>query len=81
MATADEVLADALQLSPDERARLAHKLLLSLEEQEADPEAEAVWAQELERRVQEVVSGSVQARDARKFIEDVRARLRERHGR
>jgi putative addiction module component (TIGR02574 family) len=81
MATADELLSDALRLSSEERARLAHELLLSLEEQEADPDAEAAWARELERRVQEVASGAVETYDAREAIEEVRARLRERRGR
>lgn len=81
MATADELLSDALRLSPQERAKLAHELLLSLEEQESDPDAEAEWAQELERRVQEVASGAVQTYDAREAIEEIRAQLRDRHGR
>ena len=58
MATKDEILSDVLQLSPEERAEVAHKLLLSLEESE-DQEAEAEWSQEVERRAREVLDGTV----------------------
>jgi putative addiction module component (TIGR02574 family) len=81
MATADELLSDALQLSSKDRARLAHKLLLSLEEQTEEPGAEAAWADELERRAEDVVSGKARTYDARQTIEEVRAQLRERRGR
>lgn len=60
MATADELLKDVLKLPSKDRARLAHELLLSLEERgPQDPDAEAEWAKELERRVQDVVTGKV----------------------
>ena len=59
MATADELLSDALRLPPKERARLAHKLLLSLKMEGEDLDAEAEWAKELERRAQEVIGGKV----------------------
>ena len=59
MATADELLSDALQLPPEERARLAHELLLSLEESE-DVDAETAWAGELELRAQEIITGKVE---------------------
>jgi DNA transposition AAA+ family ATPase len=60
MATADELLTDALRLPSKERARLAHELLLSLElPSDEEPGAEAEWARVIERRVQEVVSGKV----------------------
>lgn len=43
-----EVLAaEALLLSPAERAQLAARLIASLD---ADPEVEGVWAEEVERR-------------------------------
>ncbi|MFL5345013.1 MAG: hypothetical protein ACJ8AT_09470 [Hyalangium sp.] len=34
MATKDELLSDVLKLPPEERAEFAHKLLLSLDEEE-----------------------------------------------
>ncbi|MBZ4422221.1 addiction module protein [Myxococcus sp. RHSTA-1-4] len=78
--SADDLLPDALQLPPEERARLAHKLLLSLEDGDARADADAEWAAELGRRAQEVVSGKVKTYDARQAIEEVRAQLRVRRG-
>jgi putative addiction module component (TIGR02574 family) len=53
MATVDDLLSDALRLPPEERARLGHELLLSLEAEADAPDAEAAWAGELERRAQD----------------------------
>jgi putative addiction module component (TIGR02574 family) len=80
MATTDDLLSDALQLPLKERARLAHELLLSLEES-AGPDADADWAEELKRRADEVISGKVQTRDAREVLDEVNALLREPPGR
>ncbi len=53
---ANTVLRDALALSPDERAHVAADLIASLEESRDDPEAvAAAWAEELERRTDELV--------------------------
>jgi len=79
MATTDDLLSDALQLPPRERARLAHELLLSLEEA-TEPGADADWAEELKRRADEVISGKVQTRDAREVLDELSARLREPRG-
>jgi putative addiction module component (TIGR02574 family) len=78
--SADDLLPDALQLPPEERARLAHRLLLSLEEGEAGTDIEAEWSTELERRARDVVSGEAKTYDARQAIEEVRAQLRVRRG-
>jgi len=55
-----EALAeDALKLSPRERARLAHELLVSLETTEEDPaEVERAWREEIERRMADVRAGN-----------------------
>ena len=52
----DELSQRARALSPEDRARLADELLASLDEQ-ADPDAEAVWEKEIGRRVEEIKSG------------------------
>ena len=57
MATKDDLLSDVLKLPPEERAEVAHKLLLSLEEEE--PGAESAWEGELERRAHEIIDGKV----------------------
>lgn len=55
---AEALLADALRLSPEVRAELAAELLASLDGP-ADPDAEAAWAAEIERRVDAIEAGSV----------------------
>ncbi|HEV3027372.1 MAG TPA: addiction module protein, partial [Planctomycetota bacterium] len=54
----DQVLA----LPPDERARLAHDIISSLDGP-SDPGAAEEWVCEIERRVREVKSGSVELVD------------------
>lgn len=56
--TVETIEAEALGLSPADRARLVEKLISSLE---IDPEVEDAWAAEVERRNAELESGSVSA--------------------
>ncbi len=58
----DELYAQILRLSHEERARLAEELLFSLEE--SDEQVAAAWAKELERRSVEVAEGKVVTLDA-----------------
>jgi putative addiction module component (TIGR02574 family) len=53
----DDLLAEALQLPREERARIAAELLSSLEE--LDEEVVAIWAGELLRRSADVREGRV----------------------
>ena len=53
-----DLLSNALALPAKERARIAHQLLLSLDEG-ADPDAAEAWVAELEQRAREVRSGTV----------------------
>jgi len=55
---AEAVLADALRLDLDARAQVATELLASLDGP-ADPNAEAAWAVEIERRVAAIEAGTV----------------------
>lgn len=79
MSTADELLTDALRLPVEERARLIHKLLVSLEDEEAHLDADGAWAQELERRARDVLSGAVETEDADVVLDRISARLRGGH--
>ena len=55
---AQELLREALRLSPDERADVAAELLASLDEIAEEPaEVEKAWAAEIERRARQVLSG------------------------
>jgi putative addiction module component (TIGR02574 family) len=49
--------AHALKLSPEERARLADRLIASLFQ---DNEIEDAWAVEVERRIKEIEAGRAQ---------------------
>ena len=53
------VLAEALRLDLHGRAELAAELLKSLDGP-ADPDAEAAWAAEIERRVEAIEAGTVE---------------------
>jgi putative addiction module component (TIGR02574 family) len=66
-----QVLRDALSLPPKARADIAGTLLQSLDVDD-EPDVEAAWAIEIERRLRDVESGRV------KLIpwEQVRRRLR-----
>jgi putative addiction module component (TIGR02574 family) len=68
-----DLLSDALALPARERAKIAHELLLSLDEG-ADPDAAEAWVAELEQRAAEVRSGSATPKD----WASVKARLADR---
>ena len=57
-----DLLSDALALPARERAKIAHELLLSLDEG-ADADAVEAWVAELEQRAAEVRSGAVTTED------------------
>jgi putative addiction module component (TIGR02574 family) len=54
----NDVLADALRLEPDARADVAAELLASLDGP-ADPDAEAAWDAEIERRIAAIEAGTL----------------------
>lgn len=56
------LIHEALQLSPEERADVAAELLASLDESE-DPDVEATWAEEIERRARRVLAGESSGTD------------------
>ena len=56
-ASVEELAAQAITLSPEDRARLADLLLASLPDQD-DPEVGMAWEQEIRQRVQAVEAGT-----------------------
>ena len=70
-----ELESHALKLSRKERARLAQRLIASLD-QEIDADADRLWLAEAERRLAELKSGKVAAIPAERVIKNVRAALR-----
>jgi putative addiction module component (TIGR02574 family) len=69
----EEVEAEALKLTVEERAHLADRLLASLSE---DAEVEEAWTIEVERRVADIESGRVQLVPAAEAIARARAALK-----
>ena len=70
-----EIENNALRLPPEDRARLAVRLLTSLEETaESAEEIEKLWIAEAERRFRELRSGAVQGIPAREVFAELRAK-------
>lgn len=75
MSTTQDVLNMAMQLPEPDRAALARQLLLSLEPDDFDADAEAAWAVELEKRLAAVERGEYQASDWRDVVARIRQKL------
>jgi hypothetical protein len=70
----EEIEAAALKLDPRGRARLAGRLLDSLET--LSPEENArIWAEEARRRSEALDAGALSSRSADEVLRDARARL------
>jgi putative addiction module component (TIGR02574 family) len=68
-----EIETEALRLSPEDRARLAVRLLSSLEGTAESPEEiEKLWITEAERRFRELRDGVVQGIPAREVFAELR---------
>ena len=76
--TTVEIRASALNLPATERAALAHDLIASLDAEDADPHADALWAAEIERRTREVADGKIALIDADEVHAEIARSLRER---
>jgi hypothetical protein len=72
--TVEQVETEALKLEPQARAKLAEKLLRSLDEL-SDADIEQLWAEEAVRRDSEIDSGEASMRNAEDVFRDARARL------
>jgi len=66
---------DALHLPPEDRARLALRLLESLDD-DFNADADKLWADEVSRRVREIDERSVDLVSAETLEERVNARLK-----
>jgi putative addiction module component (TIGR02574 family) len=73
--SSSQLEAKVLKLPREERARLAERLISSLDE-EVDADAEAAWIREGERRLDELNSGKVKGRAAAGAFRRARAALR-----
>lgn len=72
---ARELESKALKLSRRERARLAQRLISSLD-QEVDADAAKLWLEEAEHRLGELKSGEVAGIPAEKVMKKARSTLR-----
>jgi putative addiction module component (TIGR02574 family) len=74
----EELAAQALKLTPEERSELAHRLIVSLDgEPEDAPEAIAkAWDEEIARRVADMEAGRTEWMPADKVMHEVRQRIR-----
>lgn len=68
--TVETIEADALQLSLAERALLVERLIASLD---ADPDVEAAWEAEIERRHTEIENGTVTMIPGREALAQLKA--------
>lgn len=75
MSSRNAVLAEALQLPPEERADVAKRLIASLDGP-ADEDVEAAWLAEVERRLQDVDRGTAKVEPWDAVRERLAARLR-----
>ena len=73
----EDIEAAAMQLAPTERAHLAERLLLSLDE---DDEILAAWVAEAERRGDAFDRGEMGAIDFDESIAQARARITNQRG-
>ena len=69
-----DVETAALRLEPDDRAALAHRLLVSLDNLSFE-EHEQVWLEVAQKRVQELREGTVKGIPTSDVLEDARSRL------
>lgn len=67
--------SEALKLSPKERARLAERLISSLDDH-GDPDSERLWLKEAERRLDELLTGKVTGTPADDVFRKARSSLR-----
>jgi hypothetical protein len=76
MNTVNDILQQCLKLAPENRASLARQLLLSLERDTVDPDAEDLWAAEIEARLARAPARNSVGGDWREAVDRIRGSLR-----
>jgi len=72
---AEQIEKELLNLSHKERARLAHRLIVSLDEEEehiSEAEWEALWLEEVQRRERELREGKAKLQPAEEVLRELR---------
>lgn len=70
----DQLTADAMKLSLRDRVQLAQRLVSTIDD-EVEPDTEALWFAEAERRLEELRSGKVQGIDSDEAFRTAREAL------
>ena len=73
--TAEKIVAEALELSPDARAFVAERLIESLDAS-SPSDISPAWREEIRKRCREVDQGAVELRDATDVFAKAYAALR-----
>ncbi|MBZ0110571.1 MAG: addiction module protein [Candidatus Scalindua rubra] len=63
----------SLSLPKDERAKLAHELIVSLDDQ-IDSDVNNAWEKEINRRVKEIKEGTAKGRPAEQILSEIKAK-------
>ena len=71
----DQLTADAMKLPLRDRVQLAQRLVSTLDD-EIEPDTEALWFPEAERRLEELRSGKVQGVDSEEAFRTAREALK-----
>jgi putative addiction module component (TIGR02574 family) len=74
--TAQRICIDVLSLPRKARAEIAHRLLVSLDENPASTSIEAEWKETAQRRYDNVKAGKTTCREAKDAIRDARKKFR-----
>jgi hypothetical protein len=78
MSVASDLLSKVMGLPESQRAELAHHPLLSLEDEPADPDAQACWDEELEKRAAALDRGEAESTPWREALDRMRGKLESR---
>ena len=73
--TAQKICIDVLSLPRKSRAEIAHRLLVSLDEEAASPAIEAEWKTVAQRRYANVKAGKTVCRDMKTAIREARKKI------
>lgn len=69
----DKMANEALSLPINDRAKLAHDLIVSLDEH-IDSDVNNAWEVEINRRVKEIKDGTAKGRPAEQILSEIKAK-------
>ncbi len=69
----DKMTNEALSLPINDRAKLAHELIVSLDDQ-VDSDVNIAWEKEINRRVKEIKDRTAKGRPAEQVLSEIKAK-------